>query len=127
MTDIDVETSGRIEIVNITEDVARLAKGAQGAVLVSTPHTTAGIVVNEDESNLRKDMERFYSDLAKGHWAHDTIDDNARAHLAATMLNPSVVIPLKDGELALGTWQSILFVELDGPRQRKVHIRRLGI
>ena len=121
----NVSTNKRIQIVNITEEVRKATKITEGAIVVSIPHTTAAIILNENEENLKKDMVEFYSRLSKGNWAHDTIDDNAASHLMATALNSSVVIPVK-GDLVLGTWQSILFVELDGPRERSVFVTQIG-
>ena len=122
---INVKTSQKLDIVNITRDVENAIKVKDGAVLVYTPHTTGALVLNEDESNLRNDMKMFYSELAKGSWGHNTIDNNAEAHLASSTLNPSLVLPVENSRLVLGTWQSILFVELDGPRERSVYIKEL--
>ncbi len=122
---ISVTTQHRIDIVNITRQIEKSMKISDGAVLISIPHTTAALVINEDEENLRHDLMMFYSGLAKGTWAHNTIDNNAEAHLAATTLNPSLVVPVEGGKLVLGTWQSILFIELDGPREREVHVKEL--
>ncbi len=126
MDSFAVSTRKKVEIVNITAEVERLTRISEGAVLLHIPHTTAALVLNEDERNLKNDMERFYGKLADGKWAHNTIDDNAEAHLAASTLNSSLLIPVSGGKPVLGTWQSILLVELDGPRDRTVYLRRLG-
>jgi secondary thiamine-phosphate synthase enzyme len=71
-------------------------------------------------------MVAFYEKLAQGDWAHNKIDNNAQAHLSAIAIGNSVMVPVTEGEPALGTWQSILFVELDGPRERQVYLKELG-
>jgi secondary thiamine-phosphate synthase enzyme len=121
---IEVETTERTEIVDVTPDVIRtLAAGPdRGVCTVYVPHTTAGVVVNEHERRLRSDLERTLERLVPRDvtYDHDEIDDNADAHLRATLLGESVSVPIVDGDLALGTWQSILFVECDGPRTRSL-------
>ena len=87
-------------------------------------HTTAGVVVNEAESRLLRDIEAFVAGLADDSgWQHDQIDDNADSHLRALLLGESVQVPISDGRLDTGTWQSVLLVECDGPRQRTVTVR----
>lgn len=122
---IEVETKDRVEIIDITREVERRASGR--AVLVYTPHTTTAIVINEAESGLLRDIATTLAKLVpKGAgYEHDRIDSNADAHLKATLLGNSVVVPVENGRLALGTWQRILFVELDGPRLRRVYVQGL--
>lgn len=120
-----VETEERTQLVDVTERVAgEVPDDATGVCTVFVRHTTAGVIVQEAESGLVEDIEEFVTDLAPsdGNYRHDRIDDNADAHLRATVLGESVGIPVEDGELALGTWQSVLFVECDGPRTRKVDV-----
>ena len=88
---------------------------------INKAHHT-GLIINENESGLKSDILRFLNELApkgKG-YLHDRIDNNAHAHLRAVVLGSSVTIPIENGTLALGTWQSIFFVECDGPRRREV-------
>ncbi|HNR58423.1 MAG TPA: secondary thiamine-phosphate synthase enzyme YjbQ, partial [Methanothrix sp.] len=90
-------------------------------------HTTTGIIINEAESGLVADLLRRLASLAppRNGYLHDRIDDNAHAHLQAVLLGNSRTIPVEEGCLALGTWQRVLFVELDGPRRRSVLIKVL--
>jgi len=113
-------------IRQLTPEVSRCCSIGEGFLVVHVPHTTAGITINESEGNLRKDLERFYSDISRGRWDHDSIDDNAASHLSATILGSSVTIPVEGGKPALGRWQSVLFVELDGPRSREVCVMEVG-
>ena len=126
MRSFKVKTGRKTEIVNISSDVEKLSHISEGAIVVHLMHTTAALIVNEDEANLRKDMERYYPSMAKGDFAHNTIDNNAESHLAAGCLGNSVTIPVSEGKLALGSWQSILLVELDGPRERTVTVTEVG-
>jgi secondary thiamine-phosphate synthase enzyme len=90
---------------------------------VFVEHTTAGLSVNEAEPRLLGDIERALTELVpESGWDHDEIDDNADAHLRSMLLGRDVTIPVADGTLGLGTWQSILLVECDGPRTRTVTV-----
>jgi len=126
MKRITVGTKEKIQVANITGQVTDSLKTRDGFIVLHIPHTTAGLAINENEENLRQDMVSFYGQLAKGNWKRNRIDNNAEAHLTATTLNSSLVIPVSNGELALGTWQSILLIELDGPRERSVYISELS-
>ncbi|MDG5760206.1 secondary thiamine-phosphate synthase enzyme YjbQ [Natronococcus sp. A-GB1] len=123
---IDVRTNERVDIVDVTADVKDTlpADLEDGLCTAYVPHTTAGVIVNECEDRLLSDLEDALERLVpRGEgYAHDAIDDNADAHLRATLLGESVTVPVVDGELALGTWQAILFVDCDGPRQRRLRV-----
>lgn len=123
---IDVRTSDRVDVVDVTADVGEAIPDdvTDGICTVYVPHTTAGVIVNEREKNLLADIERALEELVPRDvsYRHDSIDDNADAHLRSTILGESVTVPIVGGELALGTWQSILFVDCDGPRTRKLRV-----
>jgi secondary thiamine-phosphate synthase enzyme len=123
---VEVSTTDRLDIVDVTDAVAAElpADAGRGLCTVFVPHTTAGVVVNEDERRLLVDVERALDRLVpRGEgYAHDEIDDNADAHLRATLLGEHVSVPVVDGSLALGTWQSILLVDCDGPRTRSLEV-----
>jgi len=125
MEELAVSTRQRIQVIDITEQVTEARRVDDGCIVLHVPHTTAALALNENESNLKSDMEKFYSSIAKGSWGHNSIDNNAEAHLTSTALNSSITIPVEKGKIILGRWQSILFVELDGPRERKVYIKEL--
>lgn len=122
--ELDVRTDDAIDVVDITEEVADAVDGAaNGTCTVFVEHTTAGVCLNEAEPRLIEDIEEFVATLAPSTgWRHNELDDNADAHLRSMLLGPSVTIPVVDGKLALGTWQSILLVEFDGPRIRSVRV-----
>ena len=124
MRSFTVPTSKELEVIDITEKVLSSMDGEGKACLIHVPHTTAAIMVNEFEPNIKQDFETLYSTLVPHKdYKHEHVDKNARAHLTASLIGNSVVIPIDKGELALGTWQRIIFVELDGPRQRKVYVQ----
>ncbi|SDQ98372.1 secondary thiamine-phosphate synthase enzyme [Natronobacterium texcoconense] len=124
-----VETDSRLTTVDVTDRVAEAVPDdlESGTCTAFVRHTTSGLVVQENEPRLREDLESFLSDLVpdEGH-AHDQLDGNADSHLRATLLGPDVTVPVEDGQLALGTWQSILLVECDGPRTRTVSVTTVG-
>jgi secondary thiamine-phosphate synthase enzyme len=100
-----------------------------GICLVGAPHATAAILVNENERGLINDMLAKIEELfpTSASYSHNSIDDNADAHLAAVFIGHSKTFPIAETELVRGTWQSIFLVELDGPRQRReVHIQIVG-
>jgi secondary thiamine-phosphate synthase enzyme len=125
---IELNTKSRIEIIDITSDVQEKVRKSgvkDGMAVIYTRHTTTAIVINENEPGLREDILELIKKLipqAAG-YHHDRIDDNADAHLRATLLGNSIVVPVTDGQLELGTWQRILFIELDGPRRRAVVVK----
>jgi secondary thiamine-phosphate synthase enzyme len=123
---IEMSTTERIDIMDITTEVAEAIPSdvSNGMCLVFVPHTTASVVLNENEHRLLADITRAIDSLAPTDedYEHDTVDDNAVAHLQATVLGESVTVPIVEGELELGRWQSVLFVECDGPRTRRVSI-----
>jgi len=119
-----VSTDERTQALDVTDEVARaLPDDADGVCTVFVEHTTAGVVVQEAESRLLADIEHAVEGLVPDEgWRHDEIDDNADSHLRATFLGSDVTVPVADGSLDLGTWQSVVFVECDGPRQRTVRV-----
>jgi len=128
-TTLAVSTDERLQTAEITDRVAACVPDdlAAGTCHVFVRHTTAGVLVNEDEPRLREDLEGFLSDLVpeEGH-RHDELDGNADSHLRAALIGPDATIPIRDGELALGTWQSIFLLECDGPRERELLVTVLG-
>lgn len=125
MVEFTIRTGARLEMVDITARVADVLKQAEvteGICLVYVPHATAAVVVNENaDPNVCQDiLDALAGLIPPGRWRHDRIDDNADAHIKAAILGPGECIPVRAGRLALGTWQHIMLVELDGPRDRTV-------
>ncbi len=124
---IVVETRRRSEIVDITGEVRRKVRESgvnSGIALIYTPHTTSGLIINEAESGLIEDIVEALDEIVpKISFRHNRIDDNADAHIKASIVGNSVIVPVENSDLVLGTWQRILFIEFDGPRRRKVYVR----
>jgi secondary thiamine-phosphate synthase enzyme len=123
MKQIDVRTSSRRQMVDITQQVAgalRALGAGDGLCHVYVPHTTAAVVVNESaDPDVARDLLAAYEAMIPDvRFAH--AEGNSDAHLMATVLGCSVTLPVAGGRLRLGTWQGVFFVELDGPRSRKV-------
>jgi len=131
---IEIRTDSRTAIVNVTAEARKAlsqSRITRGLAVLTVPHTTCGLCVNEDEPGLRRDLERVVAtliDLVKPQegFHHDRVDDNARAHLTAVLLGHSLTLPVVDSTLSLGTWQSLFLVEIDGPRQRRLDMVFLG-
>lgn len=125
---VEVKTGKRVEVLDITDrvrDAVRKAGNKDGIAVVYTLHTTTAIAINEAEPGLMDDIVSTLSKLIPtgAGYKHDRVDDNADAHIRAVILGNSVVVPVENGELMLGTWQRILFIELDGPRTRRVLVK----
>ncbi len=125
MTEFSIRTTSKREMIDLTASVAEVVAGsgvAEGLCSVYTPHATAAIVVNEnDDPNVCVDvLDALDRLIPAGVWRHDRVDGNAASHIQATILGPGETIPVHEGKLLLGTWQAVMLVELDGPRQRRV-------
>ncbi len=113
------------QILDVTSDVRDAVKASgvrEGQVTVYTPHATAAIAINEnDDPNIGIDLLRALSQVVKEHdgWLHDRVDNNAAAHIKSAIIGPSETIPVIEGQLSLGTWQNVFFVEFDGPRRER--------
>ena len=94
--------------------------------MIFTRHTTSGLTINENEAGLVSDMETVFEIIPDKSYLHDRIDNNARSHLQSMLLEHSIVLPISNFRLDLGTWQSVFFVELDGPRKRNVQVKIIG-
>jgi len=130
--EISVRTERRTQLLDITRQVADALGDASGkaAALVYVPHTTAGLTINEHaDPAVARDFEAALERMVGDDWGWEHIEEgeeNAPSHIRAALMGPQVVVPLRDGELALGTWQGIFFCELDGPRTRSVYVTTLA-
>ena len=126
-----LKTRERIELINITglvEKVVEESNLEEGMALVFIPHTTAGLLINEAESGLIDDFKSLFRTIIswEADFKHNRVDHNAPSHLVGGLLSPSLSLPFKERRLSLGTWQSLFFVELDGPRNRQVNVILYG-
>ncbi len=130
MREVTLKTSRRTQVLDITEQVKSALEDVRGAaVLVYVPHTTAGVAINEHaDPAVARDFERALERIVGDEWGWEHVEageENAPSHVRALLAGPQVVVPLRDGQLALGTWQGIFFCEFDGPRTRQVYVTPL--
>lgn len=131
MRELTVTTERRTQLLDITDEVRGAVEGAGGsAVLVYVPHTTAGVAINEHaDPAVARDFETALERIVGDGWGWQHVEEgeeNAPSHIRAALMGTQVVIPLRAGRLALGTWQGIFFCELDGPRTRSVYVTVLA-
>ena len=131
MTTLTVNTERQSQLVDITRLVRDAVSGKSGsAVLVYVPHTTAGVTINEHaDPMVARDFEMALERIVPEDWGWQHIEEgeeNAPTHIRAAFMGSNVVIPVREGRLALGTWQGIFFCEFDGPRERTVHVSVLA-
>jgi secondary thiamine-phosphate synthase enzyme len=130
--ELALQTERRSQLVDITDLVRETVAGERGAaVLVYVPHTTAGVTINEHaDPAVARDFARALEHVVGDDWGWEHVEageENAPSHIRASLMGPSVVVPLRDdGSLALGTWQGIFFCEFDGPRRRSVVVSVLS-
>ena len=128
------KTKTRRAFVNITPDVEKLIKKSgikEGLCLVNAMHITASVFINDNESGLHHDYEKWLEGLAPhepiDHYSHnDTGEDNADAHLKRQVMGREVVVAITDGELDFGPWETIFYGEFDGRRNKRVLVKIIG-
>ena len=132
MHEISLSTDRRTQLVDITGQVQGALDGdasSASAALVFVPHTTAGVTINEHaDPAVARDFEKALERMVADEWGWEHIEEgeeNAPSHIRAALMSPQVLVPIRDGKLALGTWQGIFFCEFDGPRKRTVYISTL--
>ena len=126
---LKIDTNKSFEIIDITSQINNLIDIDEGIISIFSKHSTSAIVVNENESGLLNDLELTLDNLIddKFSYKHDKIDNNAKSHLKSFLLSSSESLPIKNLKLDLGTWQSVFFIELDGPRSgRTVTLTMVG-
>jgi secondary thiamine-phosphate synthase enzyme len=131
---ISLSTKGNTDIIDITDKVSRLIEESEiksGVVTIFVPGSTGGLTTVEYEPGLIKDLKEVFEELFpyKKNWAHNATwgDGNGASHIRASMLGPSLTVPFVDGEMTLGTWQQIIFIDFDvRSRTRKLIVQIMG-
>ena len=132
--EISIDTNGEVDIIDITQDIQNVVDNSNiqnGIVCVFAKGSTGTITTIEYEPGLMKDFPRALQKIApKGeHYDHHETwhDDNGHSHVRASLMGPSITIPIKNGKIVHGTWQQFVFVELDtSPRNRSIIIQIVG-
>jgi secondary thiamine-phosphate synthase enzyme len=124
-SEFHIRSHRKYEMLDITgrvADIVRQSQAAEGICSVYVTHATAAIIINENyDPNVCEDvLDALGKLIPEGVWRHDRVDNNAAAHIKSAILGPGETIPVREGKLVLGTWQAIMLVELDGPRDRRV-------
>jgi secondary thiamine-phosphate synthase enzyme len=125
--------SKRRELINITAEVTRCLQDSgikEGLCLVNAMHITASVFINDDESGLHHDFEKWLEKLAPeqpySQYRHNGYEDNADAHLKRTIMGREVVVAVTDGKLDFGPWEQIFYGEFDGMRKKRLLVKIIG-
>lgn len=126
--ELKVTSNQHQELIDITNEINGLVAESNiksGLCSVYVTHATAGIIINENyDPNICIDFLKAINKAIPEHndYLHDAIDNNAGAHIKAAIIGPGETIPIRNGRLKLGTWQSVMLVDFDGPKQRTIVI-----
>ena len=124
--EFSISSKDRYQLIDITSEVEGVIADSgvkDGLCLVFVPHSTAAIVLTENEEGLKKDWLAVLKKLVSGFdFLHDRIDNNADSHILSGLLGQGKTLPIEKGRLIRGTWQQIFLAELDGPRERRVSV-----
>ena len=124
---LSVKTHAQTELIDISSDVKSIVRQSginQGICMLYVPHTTAGITINESaDPSVQSDVLMVLNQMVPWKADYRHLEGNSPAHVKSTLVGPSELIAIENGNLVFGTWQGIFFCEFDGPRTRKVHIR----
>ena len=128
------KTKSRRAFVNITPDVEKLVTKSEvkeGLCLVNAMHITASVFINDNESGLHHDYEKWLEKIAPhkpiDHYRHnDTGEDNADAHLKRHVMGREVIVAITNGQLDFGPWETIFYGEFDGRRNKRVLVKIIG-
>ena len=134
----EVKSESRLDLIDLTQKVRELFTGSmvkEGMLYLHSLHTTTAIMINEWQHALLADMKDFLQSIVddKGYFQHndpehsDCVRSNASSHLRSALLSHNVMVPIEDGKLVLGEWQSIIFADLDGPQTRSVVAQIIGV
>ncbi len=127
------QTTQRRELINVTPEIDQCLTQSgvrEGLCLVNAMHITASVFINDDESGLHGDFEKWLERLAPekpySQYAHNGAEDNADAHLKRTIMGREVVVAVTNGALDLGPWEQIFYGEFDGKRRKRVLVKIIG-
>ena len=126
MESLSVRTKARTEFVDVTDRVVSIVRNCnveEGICCVYAPHTTAGVTITENaDPSVVQDMIKELNKLVPFDDGYSHTEGNSAAHIKASLVGSSVIVPISGGRLVLGTWQGIYFCEFDGPRSRRAYV-----
>lgn len=125
------QTKQRVDLVDITSELRKTiseSNVSEGIAVVFSPHTTTAVLVNENEPRLVEDLKEALKEVIPWNrsYGHNVIDDNAPSHLVGAIVGCSTSFLVNQGQIDLGTWQSVFLAELDGPRIRTIKVKVIG-
>jgi len=130
MEKISIKTNSRVELVDITDRIQAIvskSKVKAGICFVFCPHTTAGLIINENaDPSVRRDIINTLNKLVPENAGYAHTEGNADSHIKSSLFGSTLTIFIEDGRLAFGTWQGIYFCESDGPRSRESWVKIVG-
>lgn len=131
LIEFEVLSTNQCEMIDVDKKVRKIVAKSDisyGLCTVFVPHATCAVMINENyDPNICDDIHNVLKSLIpEGVHKHDKIDGNGAAHIKSSIIGPSESIPIKEGKLMLGTWQSIMVAEFDGPKKRKVYVNIVG-
>jgi secondary thiamine-phosphate synthase enzyme len=122
-----IKSKNREAFIDITSQVEEIVADSQiraGTCVIHVPHTTAAVTVNEGaDPSVQSDILTYLADRVPHRGPYRHMEGNSDAHIKSTLVGVSQVLPVEDGRVVLGTWQSIFFCEFDGPRTRRFHVQ----
>ena len=127
--EIGINSRARVEMINLTGKIEEMVAEAgfeQGTVIIYTPHTTAGLTINESaDPDVQKDLINKINKVIPFDDQYRHFEGNSAAHIKSSLIGASEHVIINQGKLLLGRWQAIYFCEFDGPRKRKVYVKML--
>ena len=128
--DVSLRTQNRAQWVDITAEIQRIVAASavrKGICVIASLHTTGGVTVNENaDPDVQRDFFHKLNELVPQSPAFRHAEGNSDSHLKTSLVGLSVQVPVTEGKMALGTWQSVYFCEFDGPRSRRVAVTVMG-
>ena len=124
---LSIKTGAKTEFIDITAKVAEVVRSSglgDGLCMLYVPHTTGAVTINESaDPSVKEDILMVLNRIVPWQAEYRHLEGNSPAHIKATLVGASELIPIKNGQLVMGTWQGIFFCEFDGPRTRKLRIQ----
>jgi secondary thiamine-phosphate synthase enzyme len=122
-----IKSKGREAFIDITSQVQEIVTASgmgSGCCILHVPHTTAAVTVNEGaDPSVQSDILTYLAERVPHRGSYRHMEGNSDAHIKSSLVGISQVLPVEDGKVVLGTWQSIFFCEFDGPRSRRFHVQ----